>query len=276
MDLQPLGRHHATIRRLRALRRDPGLRRAAGLFLAEGLHLAQEALRSGARIELAVVAPRLAATDEGREIERRIVECGLTRVEISDAVMESIQDARSPQPITLLVHRQEPPPDAGLEGPPQPLVLAAVGVQDPGSLGTLVRTADAAGATACLVSEGSADPYHPRAVRATVGSIFRLPVVSRPIAAAIAAMREHGLTLVGTDPAAGTAYHRHDYSRSTAIFVGSEGRGLPAAVRAELDELVRVPLRPGVESLSLAAAAAVVLFEAARQRAASVDQPSVL
>jgi TrmH family RNA methyltransferase len=262
-----LGRQHPTIRRLRALRHDPALRREQGVFLAEGVHLAQEALRSAADIELVVFSKRLSERDEGRALLRAVAQRRLSCAEADVALLDSIQDARSPQPILMLVRRPAWPPDAGLGAPgPTPLAVVAVGIQDPGNLGSVLRTADAAGATACFVAEGSADPFHPRAVRATMGSIFRMPVCvdSRP--GLVERLRARGLRLIGTDTMHGVAYHRCDLAGPAAVFFGAEGAGLSPSVRSELDECIQIPMRDGVDSLSVGAAAAVVLFEAARQR----------
>jgi TrmH family RNA methyltransferase len=265
---QRLGRNHPTIRRLRALRREADRRRAEGVFMAEGLHLAREALGQSAPIELALFAPELLNTAEGRALAHELDVRGVPSMETGAAVLASLQDARSPQPILLLMPRPAWPVGVGCGS--GALVVVAVGLQDPGNLGSLLRTADAAGATACFVTEGSVDPYHPRAVRASMGSIFRMPVAECDTNGAIALLRRRGLALLGAEAAAGTEYHRCDFRRAAALFFGGEGAGLPPAAREAMDESVRVSMRRGVESLSVGAAAAVVLFEASRQRAAQV------
>jgi len=266
---QPLGRQHPTIRRLRALRRDPLLRRDESVFIAEGVHLAQTALAFSADVELVVISPRLGATAEGRALLAEIQARGLDWAETTDAVLDSVQDARSPQPVLCLVRRPGRTADAALETDDAvPLVIVAAGIQDPGNLGAVVRTADAAGASACFVLEGSCDPFHPRAVRATMGAIFRIPVVQEPPETLLARLRAHGIRIIGTDAGQGNDYDRCDLTGPLAILLGSEGAGLPDPLRVALDENVRVPMREGVESLSVGAAAAVVLFEAARQRRA--------
>jgi len=267
-----LGRHHPTIRRLRALRRDAALRREEDVLIAEGVHLAHEALDHGAQIVLTVVSPRLEQNAEGRELHRRLAESGEQPFVVDDGLLDSLQDARSPQPILILLRRPVWGADAGIEAGRTPLVVALVGVQDPGNLGSLIRTADAAGATACFVAPGSADPFHPRAVRATMGSVFRLPVHTGGPQPLLARFRERGLRLVGAGPRGSAIYDDSDLSGPLALFFGAEGRGLPREVCDGLDETIAVPMAPGVESLSVGAAAAVVLFEAARQRRRSPPQ----
>lgn len=251
------------------MRHDPALRREQSVFVAEGIHLAREALQSAADVELVLFSKRLGAREEGCELLHTIEERRLSCAEADDAVLDAIQDARTPQPILMLVRRPKWPRNAGLDIPGRaPLAVAAVGIQDPGNLGSLVRTADAAGATACFVADGSADPFHPRAIRATMGSVFRVPVFLDSEPSIVKRLRARDLRLVGAEAATGIAYHRYDFTRPVAVFFGAEGTGLPRSLRSELDERIHVPMREGVDSLSVGAAAAVVLFEAARQRRA--------
>ncbi len=263
-----LDRRHPTIRRLRALRGDPARRESESVFVAEGIHLVQEALASGSRLELIVVSPRLAGGEEGRALLAAIRRAAATCHETSDSILESIQDTRSPQPVLALVCRPEWPTDAGLDssGAP-PLIGVACGVQDPGNLGSLIRTLHAAGGTACFVTDGTASPFHPRAVRASMGSIFRLPVhTERTSASLLDRLRHSGVTSIGTASGGDTDYTACDMRRPVALFFGAEGAGLPHDLLSALDQTLRVPMHAEVESLSVGAAAAVMLFEVARQR----------
>lgn len=265
----PLGRHHPAIRRLRALRRDPALRRSESVFLAEGPHLAEEALagRAGG-VELAVVSPRLVEREAGLRLRAKIEAAGIECLETADAVLDALQDASAPQPVLLVVRRPDWPPESGLTATrsPPPLVVVLHGVQDPGNLGAILRSADAAGATAAFVCGDAADPFHPRAVRASMGAIFHLPVHAAEISELRATLGERSIAALAVDAAGSLDYSACDLRRPVALFFGREGSGLPPELLDDLTERVRVPMRPGVESLSVGAAAAVVLFEAARQR----------
>ena len=269
--LQVLGRQHPTIRRLRVLRTDATRRRAESVLVAEGIHLAQEALAAARdSIELVLLSPELSGSEEGRRLLARIRESEVPCFETSDSVIQTLQDARSAQPILTLLGRPSWPRDGGLSTASRnPLVGVAHGIQDPGNLGSLLRTLHAAGGTACFVDGAGADPFHPRAVRASMGSILRLPVFVEPTEQLLPRLRERRIALVGADASGEQDYSDCNMSRALAVFFGSEGRGLPPALLSELDETVRVPLHSGVESLSVGAAAAVLLFEAARQRRAS-------
>jgi TrmH family RNA methyltransferase len=261
-----ISRSHNVARRLRALRKDAALRAAEGVFVAEGIHLAEEALASFAEVEVAVVSARLGQSAEGRELWQRLRTSGIEVEQASDATLAGLQDARSPQPVVLVVKRRPWPLSDLLSGRGRtPLVLVACGVQDPGNLGTLMRTAEAAGATGFAASGGS-ELFHPRAVRATMGAIFRMPAVEAPLGEFLDRASAIGLRLVGADARGAEPYEACAWTAPTALLLGAEGSGLPDEARKRVDSRVSIPMAPGVESLSVGAAAAVLLFEAARAR----------
>jgi len=264
-----LSRTHALARRLRALRGDAALRAVEGVLVAEGVHLAQEALKAGATIEAAVVSPRLATHAEGRDLAFRLRAAGIEVHESSDATLDALQDARSPQPVVLIVRRAHaslPVVIAGRGG--APLLVVACGVQEPGNVGALLRTADAAGATGFVTTPGCASLTHPRAVRASMGAIFRLPSVEAALLDALEGVHGRRFTAIGADARGDVDYDAADWGGPVALFLGGEGAGLPPQVQERLNQRVAVPMAPGVESLSVNAAAAVLLFTAARKRRA--------
>lgn len=264
-----MSRSTAIEKRVRALRKDAALRRAEGVLLAEGTRLAEEALRAGMPVDTALVSPALSAGGAGRRLLERLWDRASAVVELGDDRLAALQDARSPQPVLLVVRRPEPALGAALAGRGGvPLVVVAWGVQDPGNLGSIVRTADAAGATGC-VAVGGADPTHPRAVRGTMGSIFRLPVARSEEKGLLDRLATAGLRRVGAAARGSVPYVHHDWRPPTALLLGSEGGGLSTSLVEACDDAVGIPMRSGVESLSVGAAAAVLLFEAARQRGVS-------
>jgi len=235
--------------------------------VAEGFHLAAEALAAGADVRFAVASPAIEGSAEGAELRERLRRAGVEVYETADPVLESLQDARSPQPLLLVVRR----PAASLEGAltarsGTPLVVATHGLQDPGNLGSIVRTADAAGATALVACGRGVDLFHPRAVRATMGSIFRLPVAAAKVDSLVEELTRRGIESLATDPRATSRHHECDLSGPIALWIGREGAGLPPELLERASRRIRIPMAPGVESLSAGAAAAVVLFEARRQR----------
>jgi len=264
-----LSRTDPLARRLRALRSDAALRESEKVFVAEGIHLAIDALAAGALIDAAVVSPRLSESDSGRNLERLLRE-KVAEVHVSsDATLDALQDARSPQPIVLIVRRTAPTLSAVLAGRGgTPLVVVACGVQEPGNLGALWRTADAAGASGFVATEGSVHLTHPRTVRASMGAIFRLPAVEASMAAVLEDVKVRKLTVVGANARSAAAYDDLDWTGPLALLFGGEGSGIPPEAEEALDLRVAIPMAPGVESLSVNAAAAVLLFEAARKRRA--------
>lgn len=262
-----LGRSHPLVRRIRILRRDGAERDREGVLLAEGIHLADAALSSGAEIECALVSPRLLSVRGGPELLRRLGAAGAPVHEVADRLLDSLQDARSPEPVLLVVRRRKLDPAELLDrAAGTPWVVVTFRVQDPGNLGTLVRTADACGTSGLIAAGGGADLHHPRVVRATAGSIFRLPVARCEARPLLRQFRARGFRQVAADPAFGTDYVAFDWSGPLALWLGSEGSGLPPEVAAAMDAAVRIPMRAGVESLSVAAAAAVLLYQARRTR----------
>jgi TrmH family RNA methyltransferase len=260
-----LGRHHPLLKRVRNLRRSAEARRQEGLLVAEGLHLAREALRSRQRIEAAFVDPRLPGSVEGTALLRDLEQAGVTCYQVATSVMGGLQDARSPQPVVLTVRAE------GLVGRSwrtreHPLVVVCDAIQDPGNLGAISRSADAAGAAALITCGASADLHHPRTLRASMGSMFRLPAEHMQLDEAVDRLRAEDLTLIATVPRGGEDFRRNDWTRGCAVFFGGEGVGLSDALVRRLDRSLTIALHPGVESLSVGAAVAVTLFEAARQR----------
>jgi len=265
-----LGRANPLVALIRKLARSPEERAAAGLMIVEGVHLADEALREGVAVRDAVTSPRLRAATGGAQVASRLAEAGRTVWQAGDSLLDSLHDAESPQGILLVVERPERAlADLAPAPPHRALVLVACGVQDPGNMGALVRLADAAGATGMLAA-GGADPFGPKAARASAGSIFRVPVARAAGASAGAvavelarALRRGGALIAGAVPRGGISHREADLSCSLVLFVGSEGAGLPDEVEAEIDLRLTISINPRVESINVAAAAAVLLFEAA-------------
>ena len=220
-------------------------RRERGLFVAEGPREVQRARDAGLRIQATYFAPKLLDWDEGDEVDERVLRKMSYRAE--------------PEGVLAVV---EIPQRAVPEG--ASLLLVAVGIENPGNLGAMARTADAAGADALLVAEARSDPWNPNAIRASTGAVFTLPVVD------VTADDVAGLLLAKVAAALG-AREKHtdgDYTQPTAFLVGAEDEGLPQRYLDMADLTVAIPMHArSADSLNAGAAAAVLLFEAVRQRA---------
>lgn len=221
-----------------------------GCVLAEGVHLLEEALGSPVAIDTVIVAEPV-----GAGVERLLSRCtGARVVLVPDAVFSKIASTEHPQGVITLVR----PPRWSTQDLERgtPLVVLLDAIQDPGNAGTIVRTAEAFGATGMAFLKGSVSPHNPKCVRASAGSLFRMPVVDR--------FETPGLALYAAMPRAELPLERADFTGPCAIVIGSEGHG----VHGELAQRaigVRIPTSR-VESLNAAVAAGVMLYEARRQR----------
>ena len=253
-------RQNPSVSRFRAAAR----RETADVVLLDGAHLVAEAIDAGVRLrEIAVAA---AAVDDAEiaRLLRRIDPSATDIVTATAPVMAAISPVRSPSAIVALAER--PNTNASAVFGSTPLVMVACDIQDPGNVGAIVRVAEAAGATGVIVAGASADPFGWKALRGSMGSALRLPVSVERNGFAPTALKRHGCTVIATVPRGGTPLYDADLSGPVAILIGGEGQGLSAAMVAEADQRVTIPMRPPVESLNTAVTAALLLYEAQRQR----------
>lgn len=236
-------------------------------LLLDGAHLVQEALDAGARLEqVAVTARHLDDDSEIAALANTLTRDGVEVLSVTDPVMSALSPVRSPSGIVAIAARK-PTPVTGICQHPSALIVAAVDVQDPGNLGALLRAAEAGGATGAIVSGASASPFAWKAVRGSMGSILRLPVaVDLTPSALVACARKFGLRSVASVARDGQPPDAIDWSRPTVVFVGGEGPGLGDEVVAACDARVTIPMQAPVESLNVAVSAALLVYEARRQR----------
>ena len=246
-----------------AARRDP-----AGPLLIDGEHLIAEAAAAGLVIRtLAVTPARLAAGSPAvAALIRRVEAAGAEVATVADPVMAAMSPVRTPSGLVALADRPRIGLDAALAGD-LPLVPIAVDVQDPGNLGALVRAAEAAGATGLVTCGRSADPFGWKALRGAMGSVFRLPIAAGIAESELfAALGRRAIRTLAMMPAGGVSLYDAPLNGPLAVFVGSEGAGLGDTLAARADRRVTIPMRAPVESLNVAVAGALLLFEVARRR----------
>lgn len=234
-------------------------------MLLDGPHLVAEALAAGLAIDrVAVDAGRTEAPDLAAVL-RRV--SGDRVVMVSRPVLDAISPVRTPEGIVALAERPRHAPARVLRHGAPALVVCAVEVQDPGNVGAIVRAAEAGGATGVLTTTGTADPFGWKALRGAMGSAFRLPIASGlTLDEAVAEARAAGLQVVATAGHGHTPMEAADLRAPTLLLLGSEGRGLPAVVLEAADLRLSIPMAPPVESLNVAVAAGVIVYEARRQR----------
>ncbi len=253
------------VKRLRKLMRQPKSRDAEGVFVVEGARFLREA--PAADLREIYVSESFYARHQA-EVAEVADQSGCEPEILSDPVYQGLSDTRSPQGILLTVRQSQFALSDLLKPGPEPkLLLLLETIQDPGNLGTLFRSAEAAGVTGVVMSADSADLYNPKAVRATMGSIFRLPFCYvDDLPRAMDDLHQSGILIYAAHLAGERAYDEEDYRGSSAFLIGNEGQGLSPQTASCADRLVRIPMCGQVESLNAAAAGAVLLFEAARQR----------
>jgi TrmH family RNA methyltransferase len=149
---------------------------------------------------------------------------------------------------------------------PDPLIVIAAGIQDPGNLGTIIRSAEALGATGLVVIEGTVNPFNPKVIRGSAGSVFRLPLIKSPSSTALCTIRDKGLRILATSSHKSIPLSEADLTGPLAIIIGNEGSGVPRELLSQAEQSIGVPHSPKVESLNAGIAASVVLYECARQR----------
>jgi len=235
----------------------------SGTMLAEGVRLVWEAIDAGLEVIEAAVSPRLA--DAG--LRDALAERADSFLECSDAMLARLSALDTPQSVAVRLARPGYEDRDLLGEGLAPMVVAAAGLRDPGNLGAIMRTAEAAGATGCLTIKGGADPFRDKAVRGSMGSVFRLPVRhGLNDAEAIAFARHHRLQIVVADGGGTCPHSEADLQKPLMLVVGAEAAGVSQEWLQAADQHVHVPLRAPVESLNVAVAAGVLLFEAQRQR----------
>jgi TrmH family RNA methyltransferase len=262
-------KQNARLKELRRALASPG-RNESGLVGIEGPNLLVEAMRAGLRIACVFVAQGSERLVEALKLPDRVEVLAMPR-EFLDAALAT----ETPQPMAALVE----PPDwtwAHLFGDRKSsaaLIVVLAGLQDPGNLGTILRSAEAFGADGVLCLEGTVSEWNPKVVRASAGSVFRMPVLHANEKKAIEQLREAGVRILATTVQGAKPADLVDLADPVALVIGNEGNGVPVDLAAKADGAITIPCPGPVESLNAAVATSVLLYEAARQRAAKSGGP---
>ncbi|MFC5402986.1 TrmH family RNA methyltransferase [Cohnella soli] len=237
-----------------------------GKFLLEGVHLVKEALEAGWPLEAVVF-------DEGSDVLEQFEtyvgsdESGRTRwYPVSPEVISKCSETGTPQPIFAVAFKRQPSEVALFGAGERGLVVVLDGVQDPGNVGTIVRSAAASGATAVVLGKGTVDMYNPKTIRSTMGALFHVPVLEADLSLLLPQAANRGAAVVGTSLQAAQSCYDYDFRRDVWLVFGNEGAGMSEAVSTFAHANVIIPMTGRAESLNVAMAATVLLFEAQRQR----------
>jgi TrmH family RNA methyltransferase len=240
-------------------------RQQTGLFYVEGLRLVGEAVQLNAPIQYLVVAPYLLVSPFAKELLATPPACDLPRMEVSQVVFETFALKEGPQGIGAVVQQRWLPLEEVIPSPGS-LWVALDSVADPGNLGAILRTSDAVGAEGVILLDNATDPYDPTAVRASMGAIFSQKLVKATTAEFTTWQKMHGCRVVGASGAASVDYHHYPFPDPCVLLMGSERQGLHADQLAICDQLISIPMTGRSDSLNLAVATAIVLYEIFNQR----------
>ena len=257
------GRHNALVKEIRrAFSR--GELTESGDCPVEGLRVIEEAIRSGIRFRAVLFS------EAGEKLASRLLPQIGAHVEtlvLPDKLFAGMVDSEAPQGVAALVHyKPNSVADVVKRASAGPVVIVS-GLQDPGNLGTIIRSAEAFGAAGLLLAEGSVSPFNPKVVRGTAGSIFRLPIAQAKTAQILEQLRAAGVRLLATSSHKGVPLPQANLALPLAVLVGGEGAGISKDLLSKADEVVAIPHSPQVESLNAGVAASIVLYEIARARA---------
>ena len=258
-------RDNALVKRARAVRDG----RLNELIFIEGLRLCEEAAEAALAIQDVICAEKMASDERAARLLYALESKARHITIVSDSVFSSISDTKTPQGILALAARPKTDKSALLEkGGGVPLLVIMHRINNPSNAGAIVRTAEAAGATAVILTQGTTDIFSPKALRGAMGSSFRLPLwTGASFDEALEWCQQHGIKTICASASATAATHTEiDWTQASALIVGAEASGLTTQEMAQTDEALRIPMRSPVESLNVAVAAAIALYEAARQR----------
>lgn len=252
------------IKEIRKLR-DRKERQATDLFYVEGLRIVGEAIQQKAQIETLIIAPELLVSDFGQKLAQEYSDHGGQLLEVSEQVFQSFSLKEGPQGIAAVLTQkwtdlQEVPVQA------DDCWVVLDSVADPGNLGTILRTSDSTGCCGVILLDQSTDPYDPSCIRASMGALFSQKLVKADFAEFSLWKQKSGIQVVGTSDKAQQNYHTFSYPRNLALLMGSERQGLQPKHLAVCDAVVRIPMVGISDSLNLAVATAVVLYEVFNQK----------
>lgn len=247
---------------VRSLQSKSRQRREERVFIVEGVRLAEEALQSGWQARLVLHDPGL--SERGRRVVEAFAGQGAPAEQVSEQVMRTASDTGAPQGILAVIEQRELAVPTRLD-----FVFIADAIRDPGNLGTMLRSALAAGVQAVFLTPGTVDAFSPKVVRAAMGAHFRLPLLARDWTDIQAQAQRHSWKIFLAAAGEGLAYTQADFCQPLALIIGGEAQGAGLFARNLAHQPVHIPMPGGAESLNAAIASAILMFEVVRQRSAT-------
>ncbi len=260
---------NGSVKNVIRLREKSKERESSKAFITEGVKLLCEAPLS--MVREVFYCSEILRKEDSDKVSARIEElkaAGSVKVieDVKREVFLKMSDTKTPQGVLCVMKRPDYDKEEILTKD-NGLYLISENVQDPGNMGTMIRTAESAGVTALIYTKGSADPFQPKCIRSTMGSIFRLPIIEfDDVNELLLILKEKNITTYATSPRESADYIKEDYRSSTAFFIGNEAAGLSDTVLDKADKRIYIPMEGGAESLNAAISAGILVFEASRQR----------
>jgi TrmH family RNA methyltransferase len=257
-------RDNSLLRHARAVRDG----KETGLIFVEGLRLCEEAVRSNLKIEAVIHSDQIAQKDRAAQLIRELDQIAAKSASVSEKLLASISYTKTPQGIIVLASRPTiTEKEFARRQANAPLLVILHRISNPVNLGAILRTAEAAGANGALTTVGSTDPFAPKSLRGAMGAAFRLPIwTDVDYVRAVEWCRRRSIQTVCADLEATQTYDEIDWRRPTALILGAESAGLSTEEIAAANEAIRIPMKGSTESLNVAVAAGILLYEAHRQR----------
>ncbi len=238
-------------------------RRKDGVFIAEGIKMFEEAPQESI-LEVYVAAGQIPLLRQTEQVWNKLEEVGFE--EVSDDIFSKMSDTQSPQGILTVLRQPEYRLESMLDAE-NPLIVILENLQDPGNLGTILRTGEGAGITGVILSKQTVDIYNPKVIRATMGSVYRVPFVYvEDLQKVLEQMHQKGIHTYAAHLKGETYYDSFSFREPTAFLIGNEGNGLSDAISEAADSYLKIPMEGKVESLNAGVAAALLMYEAHRQR----------
>jgi len=268
------GSQNPLIKEVRALKNKDS-REEKGLYFIEGARFVEEALKETVNIKYIVVSETFLSNTGSSGSLQKINETIMNTYVIPDSLFSSISDTKNPQGIlAVLSLERKQLKDAVFNGG---LLVILDTIKDPGNMGTIIRTADAAGCAGVVISGGCVDVYNPKVLRSTMGSVFHVPVYHcSGMGEAIDIARKHGFLLCASHLSGSVSIYEADLSGKVALIIGSEAEGISPDTANDSDLLIRIPMEGRAESLNASVAAGIIIFEAMRQKTAAFSKTGLL
>lgn len=247
---------NSQVKRIINLKNKASARRKEGVFLAEGIKMYKETPKD--RIEAIYIEEKFSELF-GKNIDEEYTV-------VSENVFKQITDTITPQGILTVVRQKESSLENFLKKDEKQLFILLENLQDPGNLGTIIRTAEGAGVSAIIAGKSTVDIYNPKVVRSTMGSVFRVPyIITDDLQKEIEELKKFGVTVYGAHLNGKNYYDKENYSGSTAFIIGNEANGLTEETASKADKLIKIPMCGRLESLNASVAAAILMYEASKK-----------